>query len=86
MEPRGGNRRQSDPPWQARELLQSVANACHRLHNRSHGKEWSTVRVGQRALENASKWRFLLPRCETPDPWGAVNLSPEPIPKAVGGP
>jgi hypothetical protein len=42
--------------------LPSVATVCREKYMVRRG---STVRVRQRALQKASKWRFLLPRDET---------------------
>src|SRR6266516_4555507 len=55
MEPRvatGGNRRQIDRRLKPQKQAKSVAVGCARLPEMFHGKEGSTVRVRQRALQN----------------------------------
>src|SRR5437667_11104158 len=56
----GGNQRQirsaRNPPKQAK----SVAVGCHRLPEKFHGKEGSTVRVRQRALRKPCVARLFL--------------------------
>jgi hypothetical protein len=63
MEPRGGNRWQSAAKIKGaqkrRKQAKSVAVGCHGLPESFHGKEGSTVRVRQRALQRACKQALL---------------------------
>jgi len=62
-----------------------AGQTCPRMTARVRGymvRRGSTVRVRQRALENASKWRFLLPRHITTVSRASRNLSPRSVPKA----
>ena len=46
-----------------------------------HGKEGVDGSSPSEGLENASKWRFLLPRRNTTGSRATRNLSPRPVPK-----
>jgi hypothetical protein len=62
--------------------LPPVATGCLR---RSMVRRGSTVRVRQRASQNASKWPFLLPQTTRSGQAAAENLSPRSAPKFMSG-